>query len=905
MARGWYLFLSRLHAVLRQGAIVVKRFNVFQYFKLWNYTVLAVLTCLLCLVTQPGMAILMTSDHGTVQTRSDWTTSDALIIAQGMTTADLLSQSRQLYEQGQYAEAASLLEQVVDTTQSQGRDLEAAIALSNLSLTYQHLGRWDEAETAIATSLSILDTPDAATDPNLLAQALNVQGRLQFYRGNAEAALATWERVAELFDQADDPTAIIRAQLNQAEAFQAMGMYRRAVGLLTDVRTQLSGQPDSPEQALMLQRLGDALRVAGDLNQSEATLQASRAMAERLGLPEAIAATTLGLGNTAYARGDFQTAQDYYQQASTLAPTPLLQVQANLNRLRTLLDLNQAEAAASLMPALSGQIEQLPPGRAAIYARINLSDSLLRLADLKPELASQSSDLPTLATFLAIAVDQAQDLQDLRSQSYALGALGKVYEQAEQWEDAEQLTDQAFLLAQQVNAPELRYLWEWQLGRILAGQEDRQNAIAAYTSAINTLQLVRRDLAAINPEAQFSFRQSVEPIHRELVSLLLADNANVSNEELEQARFTIESLQLAELDNFFREACLNAREVQIDTIDQQAAVLYPIILRDRLEVILALPGQPLTHHSVPVTEAEVTTLAQTLSQNLRDYRRTAQVQRNAETLYTWLIEPVRETLDASPIQTLVFVPDGILRNIPMAALYDGEEYLIENYAIALAPTLQLLEAGRIQPDQFSILLGGLTESRQDFTPLPGVEAELEQIREKVPGQIILNQDFTDEAVKAAIDEVPYPVVHLATHGEFSSNLEDTFILTWNDRLDINELNSLLQATDINRQVPIELLVLSACRTAAGDDRATLGLAGMAVRSGARSTIASLWYVSDDATSRLMVRFYENLATGTMTKAEALRQAQISMIQVEDIPNNTSVDFYPYYWSAFVLIGNWL
>lgn len=266
----------------------------------------------------------------------------------------------------------------------------------------------------------------------------------------------------------------------------------------------------------------------------------------------------------------------------------------------------------------------------------------------------------------------------------------------------------------------------------------------------------------------------------------------------------------------------------------------------------------------------------------------------------------------------------------MAALYDGTKYLIQDYSVALAPTLQLLEASQLDSRNLTALLGGLSEAREDFAPLPGVERELTQLQEILKGRVIFNDGFTQEELTAAVDDAPFPIVHLATHGVFGSTIDDTFILTWNDRLNINELSQLLQTADVSRRRPIELLVLSACQTAAGDDRATLGLAGVAVRSGARSTIASLWNVSDDATQRLMVRLYEELANGGVTKAEALRQAQLSLLNAseslapEDPRNARSIEVeridsgaplvataepislsHPYFWSAFVLIGNWL
>jgi len=849
--------------------------------------------------------------------------SSAISITTPVTTAvaqatGSMTQGQQFYEAGRYGDAAQVLESVVETAQQQGNQRGEAIALRNLALVYQQLGRWDDAEAAINQSLTLIG--QISNDPFLRAQALDVLGRLQFYRGDAADALATWEQTAALYDQLEDGDRATQARLNQAEALQAMGFYRRAIALLTQLQDTLADQPDSLQQVERLHRLGNALRVAGDLSQSEQILRENLALAERLQAREAIAQAHISLGNTFYTQGNRETALAQYRQGMTSSTVPQTTVQAGLNQLRVLLDLEQNQEAIALIPTLQTQIDTLPPGRPSLYARINLADALLRLASVEPESSTQAASL------VAEAVQQSRNLGDRRAESYALGTLGKAYEQTGQWAEAQALTDQALNLAQQIDVPELRYGWEWQLGRVLQEQGDRSGAIAAYTSAITTLQRVRRDLAAANPEAQFSFRESIEPIHRELVSLLLAADAEPTQKELEQARFTIESLQLAELDNFFREACLNAKEVQIDTIDPQAVVFYPILLGDRLEVIVAFPGQPLQHYASPVPADTVAATSRRFLNQVRDVRvLVPRVQQTGQELYDWLVRPVAATLVASEAKTLVFVPDGVLRNVPMAALYDGDRYLIESYSVALAPTLQLLEAGALEADTLAALMGGLSEARQGFDALPGVEAELSQLQDIVSGQVILNTSFTSEEIAARIAEVPYPVVHLATHGEFGSKLEDTFILTWNDRLTINELGALLQNTDISRRRPIELLVLSACKTAVGDDRAALGLAGVAVRSGARSTIASLWYVSDDATFRLMVALYASLSQPGVSKAEALRQAQLALIQdktefqigsrargggtVIDVRGQsgqlvTTSLAHPYNWSAFVLIGNW-
>jgi CHAT domain-containing protein len=164
----------------------------------------------------------------------------------------------------------------------------------------------------------------------------------------------------------------------------------------------------------------------------------------------------------------------------------------------------------------------------------------------------------------------------------------------------------------------------------------------------------------------------------------------------------------------------------------------------------------------------------------------------------------------------------------------------------------------------------------------------------------LNENFTTVELQKAISENPFPVVHLATHGVFNANLEDTFLLTWDDRLSANQLGNLLQSTELGLRRPIELLVLSACETAEGNSRAALGLAGIAVQSGARSTIATLWQVNDEAMSIFMKSLYRELSQPNATKAKALQQAQLSLLK-----NSDDLDYAePYYWSSVILVGNW-
>jgi CHAT domain-containing protein len=224
--------------------------------------------------------------------------------------------------------------------------------------------------------------------------------------------------------------------------------------------------------------------------------------------------------------------------------------------------------------------------------------------------------------------------------------------------------------------------------------------------------------------------------------------------------------------------------------------------------------------------------------------------------------------------------------------------IIEKYNLALTPGLQLLTSRSLTSDTLETIAGGLTQSRQGFSSLPNVQTEVLEISTLVPSEVLLDENFTRDRLQAQVTTLPYPIVHLATHGQFSSRAEDTFLLTWDDRINVKDLDQLLQERGFEEDTPIELLILSACQTAAGDKQAALGLAGVAVRSGARSTVATLWSVQDDSTAEFMAQFYRALKTPGMSKAEALRQAQLSLLR------NPKYQ-HPFYWSAFVLVGNWL
>ncbi|MDY6939525.1 MAG: CHAT domain-containing protein [Cyanobacteriota bacterium] len=811
----------------------------------------------------------------------------------------LVERGRQLYEGGRIAEAIALWQQAIARESTE--TLDSALAWSYLSLGYQDLGEWELAEEAIARSLEMTRTTTTERGVRIQAKTLNVRAKLQLALGQPEAAFETWEEARIAYESANDKMGGLGVQINQAQALQALGFYRRASTLLEKTNASLAEFPDTDLKALALHNLGIALQGVGDLEKSQVVLADCLAIAQRLDLDRS--SIFASLGNVARSSGQTSQALDFYQQAAEVARNQTALVEAQLNQLSLRADLRADEADGdrgfgAIVSELQENIERLPPSRIAIYARVNFAANAIELHDSIP------LTLPEIARVSANAVELARDLADPRAEAYALGLLGHLYERNGQWTEARNVTQEALHIARGIDAAEISARWQWQLGRILKSQGETEAAIEVYTEAVNTLQALRSDLIAIDRDIQFSFRESVEPVYRELVSLLLQPEGlkrSVPQANLKQARQTIEALQVAQIDNFFREACLDTRSVEIEQIDPTAAVIYPIILPDRLAVILSQPGRPLMHYETPLPQASIEATINDLILHLNPIFSDEMRLQYSQQVYDWLIRPGEEVLAANNIETLVFVLDGTLRNLPMAALHDGERYLVERYQMALAPGLQLLETGAFtlenrDRDAYQAIAAGISKAWGSYPALPGVAREVDRIATYLNTHILLDRAFTYDALQEKLNANSFPVVHLATHGQFSSNVEETFLIAWDGPINVKQLNRLLRDRAVRE--PIELLVLSACQTATGDKRAALGLAGFAVRSGARSTLATLWSVQDRSTAEFTIEFYRQLAQHPeLGKARAVRIAQQSLL-------NRAEYSHPYHWAPFVLVGNW-
>ncbi|HEY9301859.1 MAG TPA: CHAT domain-containing protein, partial [Phormidium sp.] len=291
----------------------------------------------------------------------------------------------------------------------------------------------------------------------------------------------------------------------------------------------------------------------------------------------------------------------------------------------------------------------------------------------------------------------------------------------------------------------------------------------------------------------------------------------------------------------------------------------------------------------------------------------------AQELYKLLIAPIEGKLQERRINNLIFIPDAGLRALPLAALHDGKGFIVERYSVSLMPSFSLSNPRYHNLKNSTVLAMGASTFKNQ-APLPAVPIELSTIASQLwSGNISINEAFTVNNLTTQRNSGNFEIVHLATHAEFRPGVpSNSYIQFWDERLGLDQVRNVKW-----NDPPVQLLVLSACRTALGDRQVELGFAGLAIQAGVQTALASLWYVSDQGTLALMTEFYEQLKTAPI-RAEALRRAQVAIIKGEVIVNNGElegvgatgiplpsqlrqsgkVDFsHPYYWSGFTLIGN--
>jgi len=538
------------------------------------------------------------------------------------------------------------------------------------------------------------------------------------------------------------------------------------------------------------------------------------------------------------------------------------------------------------------------------------------------------------------------------------------------------LTNQAIFYANIHQADSLLYRWYWQRGQILAKQKQLQAASLAYARAILSIEKIEQLLQTGYFTENLKFKKETLIIYKEFAALLLNQAKTTTNQTEQQcllfyARQALEKFKSSELQDYFQDDCVTTIKNKVkdlsNFISKNTLILYPIILPNSIELLVgtrqkqskivetAISSQSLCQQLRQINQnaptfnpttdlywylvSDTSSQYKNIDKQLEDLIKidllpplregelvSQQYLLYSQKLYDWLIKPIEDKgILSENIDTLVIVPDGVLRNIPFSILHNGQtapncdNFLVNRYAIATVPGLTLIDdvpiTQQIQQQDIYLLAGGTENAHKDntitkvmadnteitvlFSPLPNITKELESVEKTWENVTLLqNHHFTIPKLEIALENKPYRIVHIATHGFFGGNANLTFLMVYDDLLMMDELEAWLEQGKVRNQ-PVELLTLSACQTAEGNDRAALGLAGVALKAGVRSALATLWSVDDASTATLMGEFYQNLKQGQLSKAQALQKAQKTLCQ-----QNQGKYSHPFYWAPFLMIGDW-
>ena len=748
----------------------------------------------------------------------------------------------------------------------------------------------------------------------------------------------------------------IEALVRRGEAYRGLGHLRDAA-VDFGAALALARAADEPVLTIIAaQSLGYIHFLQHDPVRAEPLLRQALDMATARKSAALAASSANRLGGLMFGQNNRPEAERFYRIALEnvkAAADPGLEAAIWRNLAHVLADENQAmealdaaQKAAAAVPSILERAERLleiaaearlhkghRSALAVAYARLIEAHALLTQAPLSME------DNPAAA----------------RLSSLAAGELGGLYEGQARFQEARDLTEAALSAAQRHNDHALLLRWEWQLGRLLRQKGGQPQAIAAYRRAVAHIEAIRQDIPIQYQNGRSSFRETLAPIYLELADMLLKQSDRVGDEParqalLREARDTVERIKRSELQDYFQDRCIASRSQKIETLSATTAVLYPIILPERLELLVDIGGR-MDLKTVAVDRETLEDTAQKMASGLRAV---GFFLAPARRLYGWLIAPVAAILERQRVDTLIFAPDGALRLVPIAALWDGERFLVARYAVVTTPGLTLLDPAPLPRGNLRTLVAGLSEPGpvvKDLPPrllrslrsaaplpnphgvrglnvttdalksqpapetgpprdpdadmvqvknalaLPGVKQEVDALAGLLHGEVLFNEGFQLKRFSTEIAGQDFQVVHIASHGYFGGSPEQNFIMAYDGRLDMNMLEALVKPKQFAAR-PVEMICLSACQTAEGDDRSPLGLTGVALKSGARSALGTLWPVADAAAQTLLPDFYAALADPAVTKAEALRRAQVRLMAKPEFA-------HPFFWSPFILIGNWL
>ncbi|BBC25471.1 CHAT domain-containing protein [Pseudanabaena sp. ABRG5-3] len=761
--------------------------------------------------------------------------------------------------------------------------------LNNFGIAYYMLGQYDKSVNFFQQRLAIARE---LNDRKSEANALDSLGLSYILLGQYEKAIAFYQQAVEIFQELKD-------RQNEGNAVGNLGIAHRELGKY--------------QQAI---------------NFHQQQLAITREIKDRAGEGRALG----GLGIVYRELGQYQKAITFYEQDLAIA--------------RGFKDLNgQGRAFNNLGIAYSNLLKYK---EAVTFYQQALE--IFRDSENRKEEASTLGNLSIAyrelgqyqkaLTFHHQQLAIAYEIKDRVTEGRAVGGLGIIYNKLRQYDKALPFYQRDLAITIELGDRRGEGRVFNNLGVIFADLNQTTLSILAYKKSVNIQESIRKDLRGLSKEEQKSFLDTVARTYRHLASLLLTQGRII------EALQVLDLLKVQELEDYLKNVKGNDRTAQgvkllepekvigrqlpilklenspeinlqlanqirqiptselnkipdyLQQIPQGTVLLYPLILSDRLELILFSPNSPPLNHTVKISQKELEDLINNYRTGLLDTT-SEDYKAAAVALYNLLIKPIEAELIQTKAQTILYAPDGQMRYVPLAALYDGKKWLIEKYQISNLIAYSLSDFSpkpKTQPNILAGAFGGKAgEKRFGQLGLPATLKEVQVIANSFQNSVTLTEDqFSRQALESKFKD--HNILHLASHAEFNTGVPDnSFIIFGNgDKIRLNEIS--------DWQIPnIDLVILSACQTGVGklgDGVEVLGFGYQVQKAGAKQAIASLWKVDDAGTQALMEAFYQELKKGNITSTEALQRAQISLIKSQNYN-------HPNYWSAFFAIGNGL
>ena len=562
-------------------------------------------------------------------------------------------------------------------------------------------------------------------------------------------------------------------------------------------------------------------------------------------------------------------------------------------------DLFNGKELRDLVQTINSLSSNLPINVDLIYARLNFANTLIDLCKIFK--SEETFFLNVGFNQIRIAIDEVNNIHNDRAKSYTLYYLAKFYTYTSQTNLALETLEFSKSINSKSSNPELSFQIDAELAQTYSLVNKISESRLAYESAIQTIDIIRHNLDYSNIITR-SLSKEFETVYKNYFNFLFNTSLDIK-----RALDINNKLHVIQIENYLGCNKLDLIPITDPKITTQLPpVIYSFNLGNSIEIVLRESNGRLHHHSADHNSV------MNASQNLNIYFQNNNNLVSDEslfspyiyTLYNEIIKPLEPFLPSNG--PLIFSLDASLENIPISMLRNENQYLSEKYYIINSIGSQIKSIKKVLYQDSNILIGGLSQRSPSFnnpsappglSPLPQVTQEVELIKLSSKNtKELINKNFTIENFQSTISHSPINIIHLSTHGQFSSDPSKTLILAWDKVINVRDIDQLLKSTSENFNA-IDLLVLSACETAKGDSNSVLGIAGFATQSGAKSVLATLWQADANATVIFMNHFYSALKHNK-SKAEAFNKAQ-------SVLRNDPRFNHPYFWAPFILIGDWL